>query len=102
VPKCKILLLGVIPRGRERFVKSIQEINKLLAPLDKEDYITFLNMRDQFGDEDGLPQKELMHDGVHPNAAGYNVWAMTMEPMLSKLLDDKAVMPNKPDASDGK
>lgn len=102
VPKCKVLLLGVLPRSPEHFVKPIEEINKLLAPLEKEDYITFLNMRDQFGDKEGLPKKELMHDGVHPNAAGYHVWAETMEPVLSKLLNDKAVTPNELDAGDGK
>jgi lysophospholipase L1-like esterase len=101
-PKCKILLLGVLPRSPRHFVKPIEAINKRLAPLDKEDYITFLNMRDQFGDEEGLPKKELMHDGVHPNAAGYHVWAKTMEPVVSKLLNDEAVMPNTLDAGDGK
>ena len=92
--KCEILLLGVLPRSPKSYVKPIQEINKLIAPLDKEDYITFLNMYDQFADEDGLPKKKLMHDSVHPNATGYNVWAKTMEPVLNKLLNDKAVMSN--------
>jgi lysophospholipase L1-like esterase len=101
-PKCQILLLGVLPRSPRHFVKPIEEINKRLAPLKTEAYITFLNMRDQFGDKEGLPKKELMHDGVHPNAAGYRVWAKTMEPVLSKLLNDQAVMPNALDAGDGK
>lgn len=94
VPQCKILLLGVLPRAPEHFVKPIQEINKLLTALDAEDYITFLNMSDYFEDENGLPNKEfILADGVHPSAAGYHLWAKTMEPYLSKLLKDKAVMP---------
>jgi lysophospholipase L1-like esterase len=92
-PTCKILLLGVLPRSPERFVKPIQEINRLLAPLDKKNYITFLNMGDQFADQTGLPKKELMCDTAHPNAAGYQVWAETMEPVLTKLLNDKPVTP---------
>ena len=44
----------------------------------------------------------LSDDGVHPNVEGYHVWAKSMEPVLRKLLNDKAVMPNKPDAGDGK
>lgn len=98
VPECKILLLGVLPRSPGYFVEPIQEINKLLAPLSAEDYIIFLNMHDQFADKNGLPKKALMHDGVHPNAAGYQVWAETMEPILSKLLGDEAVMPTNIDA----
>jgi len=85
-PKCKILLLGVLPRSPNRFVKPIQEINKLLAEFDKEDYITFLSMNDPFAAANGLPKKELMQDSVHPNAKGYQIWAKTMEPVLSKLL----------------
>jgi len=45
-------------------------------------------MADQFAETTGLPKTELMHDGVHPNAAGYQVWAETMEPVLSRLLHD--------------
>jgi len=102
VPKCKILLLGVLPRSPEHFVEPIQEINKLLSRLNKEDYISVLDMYDQFADKDGLPRKELMHDTVHPNEAGYRVWAETMEPVLSKLLKKRAVKPNKQDADNGK
>jgi len=102
VPDCKILLLGVLPRSPGHFVKPIQEINQRLSSLNKEDYISFLNMWDQFADDEGLPKKELMHDGVHPNAAGYQVWAETMEPVLSKLLQDQKVMPGKANAVEGK
>jgi lysophospholipase L1-like esterase len=80
-PECKILLLGLLPRSPGHFAEPIQEVNQILAPLDKEDYITFLNM----------------HDGVHPNAAGYQVWAETMEPILSRMLDDETVMPTNTD-----
>jgi lysophospholipase L1-like esterase len=102
VPKCKILLLGVIPRGGGRFIKPIKETNDMLALLGENGLITFLNMGEQLGGRDGMPRKELMNDNAHPNAAGYQVWAETMEPVLSKLLDDKAVVPNKPDAGGGR
>lgn len=96
VPKCKILLLAVLPRSPAKFVKPIQQINQLISELDKQDYITFLNMWNQLADKDGLPRKELMNDTVHPNSAGYRVWAKTMESVLSELLQDKPVAPNKP------
>lgn len=101
-PNCKILLLAVLPRSPDRFVKPIKEINQLLSTLDKEEYISFLDMRDQFADDKGLPRKELMQDTVHPNADGYQVWAATMEPVLSKLMSDQAVVPGKAAAVEGK
>jgi len=94
IPSCHIILLGVLPRSPSHFVKPIEELNRLIAPLNQEKYITFLNLRDQFADNEGLPKKELMHDTVHPNAAGYQVWAEAMEPVLSRLLNDTAVVPD--------
>jgi len=93
IPSCKILLLGILPRSPEHFVEPIRETNALLATLAERDYLTFLDMRDQFADQEGLPRRELMHDTVHPSAAGYQVWAETMEPVLSRLLKDEMVMP---------
>ncbi|MDA3924313.1 MAG: GDSL-type esterase/lipase family protein [Kiritimatiellae bacterium] len=95
VPACHIILLGVLPRSPKHFVKPIEKLNKLIVPLNQEKYITFLNLRDQFADKDGLPKKELMYDTVHPNAAGYQVWAEAMEPLLSRLLKDKPIMPDQ-------
>ena len=101
-PKCKILLLGILPRSPKRCVALIQETNKLLSPLGKEDYITFLDMSDQFEDKNGLPKKELMKDAVHPNEAGYRVWAQTMEPVLCRLMGDDPVKPDNQEPADGK
>lgn len=101
-PECKIVLIGVLPRSPNHFVKRIEEINQLLSPLDKEGHISLLNMWEQFADGEGLPKKELMKDSVHPNEAGYQVWAETMEPVLSKLLNDQRVMPRKAGAVEGK
>lgn len=92
-PQCKILLLGCLPRSPARFVEPILEINRLIAPLGKQKHITFLDMHPQFGDENGLPKKQFMQDTVHPNAAGYRLWAETMEPVLSRLLGDDPVKP---------
>ena len=90
-PETKILLLGILPRSPASFVKPIKEINRIIAPLGKKEYITFLDMRPQFADENDLPKKELMQGSVHPNAAGYRLWSETMEPVLSRLLGDEAV-----------
>lgn len=93
-PTCKILLLGILPRSPERFVRPIQETNELLAPLDREEYITFMDVGAVFTNKGGLPQEELMHDSVHPNAKGYQLWAETLEPLLAELLADEEVVPN--------
>lgn len=95
-PTTHIILLGVLPRNPAHFREPIQEINRILAAFDKKDYISFLNMHDQFANADGSPKKELMHDNVHPNADGYRVWAETMEPTLKRLLSASLPATGKP------
>lgn len=86
-PKCRILLLGVLPRSPDIFVGPIREINRLISRLDEKDYITFLDFSGKIADDRGLPRKEYMfEDGVHPNEEGYRVWAESMDPILKKLL----------------
>ena len=95
VPSSHILLLGVLPRSPAEHVAPIREINMRIAPLSQEAHITFLDMHDVFAGTDGLPRKGLMlPDGVHPSAAGYALWAQTMEPVLCQLLGDAPVVPD--------
>lgn len=92
-PKSKIILLEVLPRSPQKFVKPIQEINKLIASLDKLEYVNVLNIYKEMAQDDGLPKKGIMRDSVHPSLDGYKVWARTLEPLLSQLLGDKRVEP---------
>ena len=92
-PKTKIIALSVLPRSPQRFVEPIRQINAKLQELEKEDYITILNLTEQFAEADGLPKKSLMRDSVHPGIEGYKIWAAKLEPVLSKLLNDKMVTP---------
>ena len=85
-PGCKIVLLSVLPRSPETFVAPIREINQKIVKLESLGYVTFLDLWPVFAEADGLPKKELMADTVHPNAAGYQVWAEALEPVLVKLL----------------
>jgi lysophospholipase L1-like esterase len=94
-PKTQIILLSVLPRAEKSYVPMIKDINKRVALLGKKSYITILDLTKKFKGKNGFPKKELMTDKVHPNAAGYRVWAKTMEPLLSKLLGDKQRTPNK-------
>lgn len=86
--KTKILLLGILPRSPQKFVAPIRKINSLLKEKATEDYVTLLDMSEQFAEESGLPKKDLMRDSVHPSVNGYKVWAATMEPVLKKLLEE--------------
>lgn len=91
--KSKIILLELLPRSPIKYVKPIQEINKLVASLDKLEHVSVLKIYKEMAEANGLPKKNLMRDSVHPSVEGYKIWAKTLEPILSKLLNDEAIKP---------
>jgi lysophospholipase L1-like esterase len=88
LPKTKILLLAIFPRGekpnplRERLVK----INKLIKLLQGRNGVTFLDFGGKFLEQDGSIAKSTMGDYLHPTQKGYQIWAEAMAPTLQKLL----------------
>lgn len=84
----KVLLLGVFPReGKDsRHRKQIQEINAIIRKLDDGKKTRYLDLTAKFTDTNGEIPKDIMPDGLHPNAAGYKIWAEAMQPLLSELM----------------
>ena len=88
LPKSKLLLLAVFPRGAVDAPQraQIKDINAALAKLDDGKMIKFLEIGKVFLAEDGSIPKTVMPDLLHPNAKGYQLWADAMEPTLAKML----------------
>ena len=91
LPKTKILLLAVFPRGAtadDKLRVLNEEINDRIEKLADDKTIYFLNINDQFLDDDGALPKAIMPDLLHPNAEGYVLWAEAMEPSIAKLMGE--------------
>ena len=88
LPQSKILLLGIFPRGEKPNPQreKIAVINQLLAQLDGERNVTFLDIGAKFLTLDGLITKDIMPDFLHPNEKGYRLWAEAIEPTVKKLM----------------
>lgn len=89
-PDTKILLLGIFPRG-ETFSPQrgkILQVNEALARLDDGKNIFYMDIGPQLIENDGSISKEIMPDYLHPNAAGYLIWAKATEPKLKQLLGE--------------
>ena len=89
LPKTKVLVLAIFPRGGNDDDSARQKnmkVNQLIADIGDDDEMvyfrdigdTFLNGRRMKGD--------LIPDGSHPNEKGYAAWAEAMEPMIVELL----------------
>ena len=88
-PSTKILLLGIFPRDEKPNSKKRvrnREINQIIQKLNDEKTVWYLDIGDQFLDEDGVLHKSVMHDFLHPGASGYQIWAEAMEPLSEAIV----------------
>jgi beta-glucosidase len=87
-PDARILLLGVFPRGRanDPVRATIAEINQKIAKLDDGRHVHYLDIGGKFLDADGNIPSDIMSDGLHPVAKGYEIWAEAVKEPLQRLM----------------
>ena len=86
-PDTKILLLAIFPRGKTFSPQrgKILQVNQALAKLDDGKHIFYFDFGSEFIRNDGSISPNIMPDALHPNEAGYQIWANAMEPKLKQL-----------------
>ena len=89
LPKTKILLLAVFPRGAtldDPKRQAADKINETLPSFANNKQIHYLDITQAFLDSDGNLSKEIMPDYLHPYAKGYAIWGEKMTPTLNRLM----------------
>lgn len=89
LPRTRILLMAIFPRDAtpESPLRRINDaINTRLPALADGDRIVFLDVNQAFLTPDGTLSKTIMPDLLHPNEAGYAIWAKAMQPELDRLM----------------
>src|ERR1043165_3427357 len=88
-PQAKILLLAVFPRGvpGDSVRDKIAEINRIIAKLDDQRHVFYLDIGPKFLDAGGrfLPDT-LRPDNLHPVAKGYDIWGAAVKDKLAELM----------------
>ena len=85
-PEAKILLLGVLPVAW-RMQKSVQ-INELICKFADNETIFYRDYSKLFLTEDGKKTVNL-HDGIHPDAKGYEEWGKALVADLPEIMNGK-------------
>jgi lysophospholipase L1-like esterase len=92
LPGTKVLVLGIFPRGaddqnpiRQTNIKA----NEGIAKLADNEMVFYMDIGDKFLDSEGNLSKDIMYDLLHLSPKGYTIWAEAVEPMVSKLMDEK-------------
>jgi lysophospholipase L1-like esterase len=90
-PQTKVLVLGVLPSGKnatDSLRERIKQINAVAAKLDDGKTVRFLDLGVKFLESDGslAPEKYFKADFLHLRPRGYEVWADGMRELLTEML----------------
>lgn len=91
LPKTKILLLGIFPRGpnpspqREKNAKASLIASKIADGK----MIHYLDIGSKFLNDDETISKDIMYDYIHLTEKGCEIWAEAMESKVAELMGEK-------------
>ena len=88
-PDARILLLAIFPRGLpgDPIRDKIAQVNKLIARLDDQKRVFFMDIGAKFLDEKGVFLPDAFRpDNLHPQAKGYDIWGQAVQARLAELL----------------
>jgi lysophospholipase L1-like esterase len=88
LPKSKILLLGLFPRGEKTdpVRAQVKAVNAGIAKLDDGKTVKYLDIGNKFLEPDGTLSRKIMPDLLHPSEKGYQIWADAMNPTLEQMM----------------
>jgi len=103
IPHVKVLLLAIFPRGARKLrdgsiddgsakMAVIRAANAELARLDDGQNVRYLDIGAKFLGQDGKIPDSIMADHLHPTAAGYEIWAAAMQPLLESMLQPPNIL----------
>ncbi len=93
LPDTQLLLLGIFPRGfkaADPLRAANAKANEAFSKLADDKSVHYLDIGRQFLEKDGTISPEIMPDGVHPTAKGYEIWAKGIEAKVAELMGEKA------------
>ena len=98
LPDTKLIVHAVFPRdpkadGAKRLVNDT--INKALPEIAADKGAEFLDINHLFLEKDGTLPRNIMPDFLHPNQAGYKLWARGLQPTLARHFGEtkKSIVP---------
>jgi len=88
LPNAIVIVNALLPRGAagDPARAKIAEVNARLAGLADGARVRYVDSGPGFVDAEGEVRPELMPDDLHPSAAGYEVWAAALRPVLLDVL----------------
>jgi len=97
IPGAKVLIMGIFPRGSlainpktgqpDATRKRISDTNTLLQAMADGKSVAFLDIGNKFVDDQGVLDKTIFPDVLHPTGEGYKIWYECAKPKLDELMN---------------
>ncbi len=93
LPETKVILIAIFPRGENPQPQrgKLLEANQILQRLGDNRDVFFVDFGYKFVDDHGVISASLMPDYLHLTPPAYEIWASSIEGLLSHLLGDTPV-----------
>lgn len=88
LPQTHVAFISIKPcPAREKYLDKVRTANRLIKEFINGDVrLTYIDVFTPSLTTDGKPRAELyVRDGLHPNDAGYKLWASIVKPVLDRL-----------------
>lgn len=85
-PDAHVILMGIFPRGataNDGGRKKVAAVNAIISKL-ADDHVSYVDIGPKMTGPDGTISPNMMPDAVHPQAAGYHIWAEAILPIVEK------------------
>lgn len=91
LPKTKILLLAIFPRGQTLSAQrdKIAKASEIASKIADGKMIHYLDIGEKFIQQDKSISADIMPDYLHLSPKGYQIWAEAIEPKLVELMGEK-------------
>lgn len=90
LPETKVLLLAIFPREETpgQWRAKLAEANRIASEVADGEMVHYLDIAPFFLEPDGTLPEDVMPDFLHPNEAGYAIWARAIEPKVAELMGE--------------
>ena len=96
LPQTRVIMMGILPVSQQAKWERCQQVNAIHAALSyNKDEVVYLDLQDKFLQPDGSIEMRLFTDGTHLTAEGYRIWAESIDPVVSRMIEAGPLEPLK-------
>ncbi len=90
LPHTRVVLLAIFPRSENPSPQrgKLLMVNQIISKLADDPMVEWADFGHRYIDDQGRIPYDLMPDYLHLSTAGYQIWAESIEPLLSEILNE--------------